>query len=84
MKQVPGHCPQVSPEVLRELDHGVARDAPTSADYQAAVASGASALLFGGKPPSGPGLAGLSGSMGQHVTEDMRQMAPVPMMVEEY
>jgi len=88
--------PQVSPEILRELVHGVARDARSGSgpsataelaasgaapgSLQAALAGGR--LLFGGRPAAATAAAGAG--IGQHVAEDVRHLAPVPMMAEDY
>lgn len=57
---------QVSPEITRELDHGVARD-KRGPGAQAAVAMDVSLW---------------NSHVGQHVAEDPRRMPPVLMMDE--
>ncbi len=60
--QVQNHY-QVSPEVVRELDHGVGR---------------------GVKRAEGAAAMEVTSTVGLHVTEDVRNLPPVPMMDDAF
>ncbi|KAF8062016.1 hypothetical protein HT031_004276 [Scenedesmus sp. PABB004] len=67
------HHHLVSPEVLRELEQAVPRDAAANGAGAPAAAAGAGAR----------GRVVAESRVGQHVSEDVRSMPPVPMMDED-
>ncbi|KAI8473188.1 MAG: bystin-like protein [Monoraphidium minutum] len=73
------HHYQVTPEVLRELEHSAPRERkqqpPPAAAAPAAFAFAAAAAAAGG--------GGGGGGVGKHVQEDPRNMPPVPMLDDE-
>lgn len=66
---------KVSPEVLRELEQAVPRDTAAAA---AAVAGVVPAAAGGGRDK-----ITVESRIGQHVTEDLKNLPPVPMMDED-
>jgi hypothetical protein len=68
---------QVSPEVVRELEQAVPRDAKGAA-AAANGAAAAAAAVVGGRQ-----RIAVESRVGQHVSEDVFNMPPVPMMDED-
>jgi hypothetical protein len=68
---------KVSPEVLRELEQAVPRDTAAAAAV-AGVVPAAAAAARGGRDK-----ISVESRVGQHVTEDLKNLPPVPMMDED-
>jgi hypothetical protein len=70
---------QVSPEVVRELEQAVPRDSKGAAAAAAANGAAAAAAVVAG----GRQRIAVESRVGQHVSEDVFNMPPVPMMDED-
>jgi hypothetical protein len=71
----------VSPEVVRELEQAVPRDAKGAAAAAASGAAAAAAAVVAGA--GGRQRIAVESRVGQHVSEDVFNMPPVPMMDED-
>jgi hypothetical protein len=72
---------QVSPEVVRELEQAVPRDAKGAAAAAANGAAAAAAAVVAGA--GGQQRIAVESRVGQRVSEDVFNMPPVPMMDED-
>jgi essential nuclear protein 1 len=79
------HHYQVTPEVLRELEHAAPREGCGGSGAAAAKAGAAAAAAGapGGALGAFVAAAAAAGGVGRNVQEDPRNLPPVPMMDDE-